>query len=100
LKREDPGFFSFVTQIGDETLVFSIGLIYCTIGPLINVFATMFFASAYFVAKHHAMYCNVMQYEGFKFAPITLDMVFASLVVFQILMLALFCSSHFTPVSH
>ncbi|PRP83687.1 hypothetical protein PROFUN_03842 [Planoprotostelium fungivorum] len=94
-KREDPGAFDFVTKIGDEILVFSIGLIYSVLGPLVNPFAAMFFFSAYFTTKHHMMYSYSLAYEGFNHSPVTMEMVFASLVIYQILMVALFLMKSF-----
>ncbi|PRP73820.1 hypothetical protein PROFUN_10190 [Planoprotostelium fungivorum] len=90
-----PGPFNYVTKFSDEILVFSIALTYTTLGPLANIFATVFFASAYFTTKHHFMFCYTPGYEGAKLLPIAFNMIFAALMVFQILMMMLFLLSSF-----
>eukprot|EP01117_Protostelium_nocturnum_P017683 TRINITY_DN723_c0_g1_i1.p1 TRINITY_DN723_c0_g1~~TRINITY_DN723_c0_g1_i1.p1 ORF type:complete len:734 (+),score=188.47 TRINITY_DN723_c0_g1_i1:206-2407(+) len=94
-KREIPGPYNFVTKLSNETLVFSIALTYTTLGPLINIFAAIFFAVAYFSTKHHFMYAYTQGYEGFRFEGTTFKMLFASVLIFEILMITLFLLKSF-----
>jgi hypothetical protein len=40
----------------ENTLIFSIGAVYCTIAPISNIFITLYFAIFYFVYKYQVMY--------------------------------------------
>lgn len=94
-KKDIPGPFVIVEKLSNELLVFSIGIVYCTLGPLVNVFAMVYFGLSYLATKHNFMYALTPSVERIKPTPTIVTIVFASLIIYQVLMIGIFSLAYF-----
>eukprot|EP01117_Protostelium_nocturnum_P008993 TRINITY_DN322_c0_g1_i1.p1 TRINITY_DN322_c0_g1~~TRINITY_DN322_c0_g1_i1.p1 ORF type:complete len:763 (-),score=244.69 TRINITY_DN322_c0_g1_i1:57-2345(-) len=94
-KKDIPPPLSVNTKIAKELILFTICLIYLSIGPLISVFATIYFGFAYMTTKFHVMYTYSPPHEGAKITPTVITVITVMTVFYQLIMVGIFSIKYF-----
>eukprot|EP01117_Protostelium_nocturnum_P014502 TRINITY_DN5522_c0_g1_i2.p1 TRINITY_DN5522_c0_g1~~TRINITY_DN5522_c0_g1_i2.p1 ORF type:complete len:1030 (+),score=356.14 TRINITY_DN5522_c0_g1_i2:199-3288(+) len=87
--------YSFDSQFPQELVVFSIGLAYSTVAPLVALFSFFHFALAFFSAKNHFVFVFKQSYEGYNLALFLLNVYSVSLFCYHLIMLGIFITKVF-----
>lgn len=82
--------YGYDSQFPQELVVFSIGLAYSTVAPLLCIFTLAHFCLAFFSAKNHFVFVFKQSYEGYGLAKFILDVYTVSLGCYHLIMLGIF----------
>jgi len=94
-KKEIPAPSNINIKITKELILFSIALIYLTIGPLISVFATLYFAFSYLSSKYQFMYRITPAQDGTRITPTIVTICTVTCVIYQLIMVGIFAIKFF-----
>ncbi|KAL9666285.1 hypothetical protein QQ045_000613 [Rhodiola kirilowii] len=96
LEAMNPGSVGFNTGEPRIQLYFLLGLVYCTVSPVLLPFILVFFAFAYVVFRHQIINVYNQEYESAAaFWPDVHGRVIAALIIAQILLLGLMSTLEF-----
>ncbi|KAG9062547.1 hypothetical protein KI688_005462 [Linnemannia hyalina] len=85
------GFVDWGTTIPVHTIIFSIGLIYSTIQPLILLFVVIYFGLYYLAFRYQFLYVYRQPFDsGGLIYPRIIDQIYVALIIYEIVMLGLF----------
>ncbi|PRP88346.1 hypothetical protein PROFUN_03260 [Planoprotostelium fungivorum] len=94
-KRDIPSPIGINIKITKELILFAIGLIYLTIGPLISVFATLYFGFSYLTSKYSFMFSITPAQDGAKMTPTIVTIVTCMMILYQLIMVGIFAIKFF-----
>jgi len=85
--EDTPNPVPYAEGLAQQLLIFNIALIYSTMCPIINPFACIYFALAYFVMKYNIVFVHKNAYHGFRMTPQIVSITTAGLLIFQVTMI-------------
>jgi len=94
-KKEIPSPSKINIKITKELILFAIGVIYMTIGPLITVFATIYFAFSYLTSKYQFMYMITPAQDGSRMTPTIVTICTCMMIIYQLIMVGIFAIKFF-----
>jgi len=74
----------FAEYYAREMLVFTIGLTYSSIAPLILPFVMVYFGFSFFTSRYNWVYVIDAPYEGVRMTRLAIDRIFAAIILYQL----------------
>lgn len=80
-----------------DLIIFTVGLVYSVMSPIISLMACAYFSLSYFAIKYYFVYVHTSTNSGMQITRVSTQGTLVALVIFTLTMLGLFSIAKFIP---